>query len=97
LVKWLIFLKTKLLRRNPKLKTFMLHSWWCSTRVTSIMVNFIFILSFFELLCTCNHFKFSSHILHYISWNDNKLVFYAWLRLCGVTIKCPFTFAHGMS
>jgi hypothetical protein len=32
-----------------------------------------------------------------INWNDNILVFNAWLGLCGAMIKCPFTFAHGMS
>jgi len=62
LVEWLIPLKTKLLRTlNGNLHVsllMMLH------KITNIAMSFIFILPFFELLCTCSHFKISSHILH---------------------------------
>jgi hypothetical protein len=75
----------------------MFHCWWCCIRIMSIAVNFIFIF-FWELLCTCNHFKISSTfsiVDNFINWNNNKLVFYAWLKWCGMRIKYPFTFAHG--
>ncbi len=72
----------------------MFHCWWCSTKVKNIVVTFIFILPFlsFYVHATISKFHPTFFIVNnVISWNDNKLVFYAWLGLCGVTIKCPFT------
>jgi hypothetical protein len=82
------------------METFMFHYWWCSKRIMSIVVSFIFILPFlsFDVHVAISKFHPTSSILNnVISWNDNKLVFYAWLGLCGATIKCPFTFVRGTS
>jgi hypothetical protein len=100
LVEWLNNFENKASKEEPQMETFMFQCWWCSTKVTSIAVSFIFIPRFFKLLCTCSYFKFHptfSILNNFITWNDNKLVFYAWLRLCGATMKCPFTFACGTS
>jgi hypothetical protein len=78
--------------------TFIFHDWWCSTRVMSIAVSFIFILPFlsFYLHATISNFHSTFSILNnVISSNDNKFIYYAWLGLCEAMIKCPFPFAHG--
>ncbi len=86
LMEWLTLLKTKW--------------WWCFTKIMNIAVSFIFILPFLSFYIHVAISKFHptfSIVNNIISWNDNKLIFYAWLGLCGMTIKCPFTFTCGMS
>jgi hypothetical protein len=93
-------LKTNILRKNPKWKPscFIVDDvpqklwalWW-------ILFSF-YLFSSFYVHATISKFHLTFSIINnVISWNDNKLVFYAWLGLCGARIKCPFTFAHGKS
>ncbi len=98
LVEWLTPLKTKLLNENPKWKPscFIVDDapqelqalWW-------VLFSFYLFLSFY-VHATISKFHPTFSIVHnVISWNDNELVFYAWLGLCELMVKCPFTFAHG--
>ncbi len=100
LVEWLTPLKTKLARNSPKWKPScfivddapqeLLALWW-------VLFSFYFFLSF-HVHATISKFHPTFFIVNNVtSLNDNKLVFYAWLGLCGATIKCPFTFVHGTS
>ncbi len=82
------------------METFMFHHWWCSTELWTLQrVLFLLYLSLnFYVHATISKFHRTIFIVNnFISWNNNKLVFYAWLILCGVRINYPFTFAHGMS
>ncbi len=94
LVEWLTLLKTKLLRKNLKWKPscFIVFDvpqglqalWW-------VLFSFYLFLSFYVHVIISKFHPTFSIINNVISWNNNKLVFYAWLGLCGVRIKCPFT------
>jgi len=100
LVEWLTPLKTKLLRNSPKWKPscFIVNNvaqeLWA---LRWIWFSFYFFLSFYVHVTISKLHSAFSIIDHVISWNKNKLVFYAWLGWCGARIKCPFTFAHGTS
>jgi hypothetical protein len=100
LVEWLTPLKTKLLRNSPKWKPscFIVNNvaqeLWA---LRWIWFSFYFFLSFYVHITISKLHSAFSIVDHVISWNKNKLVFYAWLGWCGARIKCPFTFAHGTS
>jgi hypothetical protein len=100
LVEWLILLKTKLLKKNLKWKPscFIVNDvpqelqtlWW-------VLFSLYLSLNFY-VHATISKFHYTFFIINnVISWNYNKLIFYAWLRLCGVRINCPFIFAHNTS
>jgi hypothetical protein len=100
LVEWLILLKRKLLRKNPiwKLSCFIVddapQELWA---LRWVLFSFYLFFSLYVHVAISKFYPTFSILNNVICWNDNKLVFYAWLGLCGVTIKCSFTFAHGMS
>jgi hypothetical protein len=100
LVEWLIPLKTKLLKNTPK--------WIPSCFIVDdvpqelqtlqwILFSFYFFFNFYVFATISKFHPTFSIVNDIINWNDNKLVFYAQLELCGVKTTCPFTFAHGMS
>jgi hypothetical protein len=60
-----------------------------------VLLSFYLFLNFYVHATISKCHPTLSIVNYVISWNDNKLVFYAWFGLCGVRIKCPFTFAHG--
>ncbi len=100
LVEWLTLLKTKLLRKNIKWKPlcFILDDSPQELKALRwVLFSFYLFLSFYVHATISKFHPTFSIVNNVISWNDNKLIFYAWLGLCGLTIKCPFTFAHGMS
>jgi hypothetical protein len=100
LVEWLAPLKTKFLRKNSKWKPscFIIDDVPQELRALRwVLFSFYLFLSFYIHVAISNFHPTFYILNNVINWNDNKLVFYAWLRLCGVMIKCPFTFAHGMS
>jgi hypothetical protein len=100
LVEWLTHLKTKLLRKNPKWKPSFCIVDDVPQKLRAlrwILFSFYLFLSFYVHATISKFHATFSIVNNVISWNDNELVFYAWLGLCGATIKCPFTFSRGTS
>ncbi len=97
---WLTPLKKNFLRKNPKWKPscFIIDDAPQELQVWRwVLFSFYLFLSFYVRATISKFHPTFSIVNNVISWNDNKLVFYAWLGSCGVTIKCPFTFAHDTS
>jgi hypothetical protein len=92
-------LKTKILKKNHKWKPscFIIddvpQKLWA---LQWILFSFYLFLNFYVHATILKFHPTFSIVNNVISWNGNKLVFYAWLGLCGATIMCSFTFAQGM-
>jgi hypothetical protein len=91
LVEWLILLKTKLLKKNPKwkLSCFIVddvpQKLWA---LQWILFSLYLFLNFNVYVTISNFHPTFSIVNNVINWNNDKFIFYAWLRLCGVRTKC---------
>jgi hypothetical protein len=93
LVEWLTPLKTKLLKKNLKWKLSFFIVDDAPQKLQAlrwILFSFYLFLNFYVHATISKFHPTFSIVNNAINWNNNKLVFYVWLSLCGATIKCPF-------